>query len=115
MPVVETIAGAAVRLHDPSNGELGVAEGIETALAGYELTGIPTWAAISDSGLKSFVSPNGLRRLVVFADNDASFAGQAAAYALAQRMRRDGIDVEVRTPETVGADWLDVLTGDAAR
>ena len=41
------LRSGAVRLHMPDgNGRLGLAEGIETALSAFELTGIPCWAVI---------------------------------------------------------------------
>jgi putative DNA primase/helicase len=109
LPPVTTINGAAVRLHDPSGGVLGVAEGVETALACHELFETPTWAALTENGLKTFVPPSGLTKLHIYADHDPNFVGQEAAYSLARRLTRDGISVELHVPPDVGADWLDVL------
>ena len=101
------LAGAAIRL-TPVSQTLGIAEGIETAIAAAELFEVPTWSCISASGIESFEPPAGVEHVIVFADNDANFAGQAAAYRAAHRLALKGIEVEVIIPPTVG-DWLDEL------
>jgi putative DNA primase/helicase len=110
---IDTVSGGAVRLHEAKD-ELGVAEGVETALAAHQLSGMPVWAALSEGGIKSFQPPGGLRRLYVFSDNDSNFVGQSAAYDLARRLSRDGLNVEVRVPPVADTDWADVLNGKAA-
>ncbi len=102
------IKGAAIRLF-PLSEVLGVAEGIETALASAQLFNVPTWACVSAGGMESFVPPAEVKKLVIFADNDASFTGQAAAYKLANRLTIAGLVVEVRIPGEVGKDWADVV------
>jgi len=109
MPPVETIRGGAVRLFELIDGTLGVSEGIETAIAAYELFGIPTWAALSAAGMETLEPSAGLRHLIVFADHDRNFAGQRAAYALAAKCQRTIAQVEVKVPPEPDSDWLDVL------
>ena len=110
MPPVDTIKGGAVRLFEVGD-ELGLAEGVENACAAYELFGIPTWAALCENGLKTFVVPVGVAGVHIFADNDANYVGQEAAYTLARRVSREGLAAEVHIPPEVDTDWLDVLTG----
>jgi putative DNA primase/helicase len=107
------INGAAVRLFD-ANDELGVAEGIETALAVHLATGKPVWAALSAGNLEKLWLPDSVRRVCVYGDNDAGsqFDGQACAYALARRLmktaRQPPRQVEVFLPKQAGSDWADV-------
>lgn len=102
--------GAAIRLFEPTE-DLGVAEGIETAIAAHELFGLPTWATISTSIMEGFDPPAGVRRLTIFADHDTNFAGQLAAFTLAHRLHRldRGLAIQVQIPPEPGSDWLDVL------
>lgn len=107
---IDTVNGCAVRLFGLET-TLGIAEGIETALAAHELFGVPTWAALTAGSVEKFDVPAGVECLVIFGDNDATFTGQAAAYALANRLacKRREIAVTVEIPPAVDADWLDVL------
>lgn len=104
--------GGAVRLA-PSAETMGVAEGVVTALSAQQLFDVPVWAALSDGGLVNWQPPSTARNIIVFGDNDASFAGQNAAYSLAYRLQREGLHVDVRVPDDVGDDWNDVLLTEA--
>jgi len=99
------LSGAAIRLTAVSQ-VLGIAEGIETALAASELFEVPVWSCISTAGIESFEPPAGVREVIVFADHDENFAGQAAAYRAAHRLKLKRYDVEVCIPPEPG-DWLD--------
>ncbi|KAK4833131.1 hypothetical protein QYF36_021526 [Acer negundo] len=91
--------GAAIRL-TPVASTLGIAEGIETALAASSLFDMPVWAAVNATMLAKWQPPDGVTKVVVFGDNDAAFGGAAAAYALAHRLACKGkYEVEVRLPD----------------
>ena len=100
--------GAAVRLSSAAE-HIGVAEGIETALAASLLFGVPVWSAISACGLERWTPPPEVKRVIVFGDNDASGTGQAAAWSLAKRMIAGGIRVDVKIPCKPGTDWNDAF------
>ena len=104
-------AGGAVRLF-PSAPTMGIAEGIETALAAHLLHGIPVWAALSAGGMLKWEPPPTAEHVIVFGDRDPSFTGQHTAYALAYRLKSiNKLNVEVRLPGEEGskADWNDEL------
>lgn len=111
MPGLKKSTGGAIRLYPAVNGAIGVAEGIETAIACYELHGIPTWATVSASLMASFIPPIGVKKIYIYGDNDShkTYAGQAAAYSLAKRLIEvNKMPAEVLIPDGPG-DWLDVL------
>jgi putative DNA primase/helicase len=109
LPALKKMTGGAIRLFDPNEGVIGVAEGIETALAVKELTNIPTWSVVSSSLMEAFIPPVGIKAVFIFADKDENFAGQKAAYTLANRLIvRDKIESDVKMPDVFG-DFLDQL------
>lgn len=110
MPPVNTIVGGAARLY-AENEEMGIAEGIETALAAAELYGFPVWAAISAYGMETFAPPECVRRLHIFGDNDKSHTGQKAAHTLAWRLYHEKRETEtvVHIPNVEGWDFNDAL------
>jgi putative DNA primase/helicase len=101
------ISGGAVQLAPIGrDGVLAVGEGIETSGAFSMLHGVTTWAALSTSGLQTFVPPPRVRKLLIAADSDDGGAGLRAATILAERARRL-CAVEIR-PAPEGLDWADV-------
>jgi putative DNA primase/helicase len=104
----EIPGGSAVRLFPVHGERLGIAEGIETALAAAARFQVPVWSAINSTMLAKWEPPAGVREVVIFGDCDAKFGGQASAYQLAHKLAgRMGLTVQVRIPETVGRDWAD--------
>jgi putative DNA primase/helicase len=100
------LTGASIQLHKPVRGCIGIAEGIETGLAAWCASGLPTVAAYCAGNLATYAWPPGVQRLVIFADHDR--AGQEAAQALLSRAVRAGLAASVMTPTDAGADWCDV-------
>ncbi len=102
---------SAIRL-TKAFARLGVAEGVETALAASQLYGMPVWSVVNSSMMLSFQPPVEVGELHIFADNDKVYGGQSAAYALAHRVSVSPLaprSVAVHVPPHPGTDWNDVL------
>ncbi|MFK4047121.1 toprim domain-containing protein [Roseomonas mucosa] len=107
--LAKMMAGAAgvVRLvpdEEVSLG-LGIAEGIETALAVAQFCGwAPVWAALSAGGITRFPILRGVECLTICADGDV--AGMGAARACAERWRDAGCEASI-LEAPAGEDFLD--------
>ena len=108
------INGAAVRLFEATD-ELAISEGIETGIAVHLATGKPVWAGLSAGNLEKLWLPDTVRKVCIYADNDADgdFAGQALAFAFARRLKQaekktGRRQVQVFLPKQAGSDWADV-------
>jgi len=106
------VMGCAIRLQ-VAGEQLAIAEGIETALAVHQATGLPTWAAVSASGLERFEWPSSVSELLIAADNDVNGRGQQAAHTLARRALEAGLTVKLALPPEPGTDWLDVVASES--
>ncbi|MCS3929255.1 hypothetical protein M2175_004286 [Bradyrhizobium elkanii] len=97
-------AGAVVKLSDDTDVEygLGIGEGLETCLA----TGFaPIWACLSAGTMSAFPLLGSVECLTVFADNDASGAGLAAAKTCAERWHAAEREVFIHIPTITGVDY----------
>lgn len=101
-------SGGSVPLY-PAAKTLGIAEGIETAIAAKTLHGVPTWAALNTALLQNWKPPQGVEEVWIFADHDTNLAGHAAAYQLAHKLICQKFTVHLRFPEEPDTDWNDVL------
>ena len=102
-----SVADGAVRLFPiEADGHLGVAEGIETALAARTIFGVPTWAALSADGMARWQWPAEVKRVTIFAD--AGDAGRQAAARLADRLNVADIPSGIVAP-LHGDDFNDDL------
>jgi hypothetical protein len=101
------VAGGAVRLA-AAERELAIGEGIETSLSFQRATGVPTWAALSTSGMLAIVLPPLPIAATVYLLVDMDPAGEAAAQAAAARLSREGRTVKLARP-AIGKDFNDAL------
>lgn len=102
----------AVRLFEPRD-TLGIAEGVETALAAHVLFRIPTWACLGAKRLGKVTLPSSIIRVIIFADNGE--VGRRESYAAARRYELDNISVIIRPPDEPHADHNDWLQAGGGR
>jgi hypothetical protein len=120
------LIGGAIRLASPGY-ILGVAEGVETALAAMEGTAVPVWATVNAMMLERFEPPEGVGWIIVFSDKDRPTKqhpkghGQESAKKLVARMWERGIKAAAITPAgeipagEKSIDWLDVLKAEGSK
>ncbi len=96
--------GGAVRLA-PAGPELVLSEGLETSLSVQQATGLPVWATLSTSGLRSVILPPEVETVVIAADADEP--GEKAAQAAARRFIAEGRTVKIARPPQ-GMDFNDL-------
>jgi putative DNA primase/helicase len=102
------VKGGAVKFAEPMPGKpLYVGEGIESSLSGLQVTGCPTWAALSTSGLRALELPRAVRDVTILADADDP--GEAAAIACRRRWKREGRRARIVRPTNRGQDFNDML------
>lgn len=102
----DSSAGEGPPLWPPETEILGIAEGVEDALAVRQIFGIPAWAALSAGNMARLELPARVRKVLIVADADAP--GRKAAVTLARRLRGEGRQVRVVEPCTA-KDAADVL------
>jgi putative DNA primase/helicase len=116
MPACDDLSGTAVKLF-PAGEVLGLAEGIETALAAHAVSRMPVWSCVSAVLMEQVDVPDHVKTVVIWGDLDRSMRGAQAADILATRLEKAGKRVLVYVPQgpipegSKGVDWLDVLLG----
>lgn len=98
----------AVRLA-PAGPRLGLCEGVEDALSVVQAVGMPCWACLGTSGLRSVTLPCPplAAEVVIFADHDR--CGIDAANAAAERLHAQGRRVRIALPPEPDTDFNDLL------
>jgi hypothetical protein len=120
VPNGKTVTGASVKLGKPLGGVLGVAEGIETALAARAGSGTVVWSVLNATLLESFDPPGDTDTLFIWADLDREHRGkrrgEEAAKRLSERLEQRAIRSQTFLPPlpipagAKGVDWNDVWT-----
>jgi putative DNA primase/helicase len=97
----------AVRLASPRGGRLGLAEGVETALAATKMFGIPCWATLGNERFGIVTIPESVRMLHLFLDADEG--GELAQERACEAYAAPGRRIVIQRPRRKGFDWADVL------
>ncbi len=97
----------AVRLSEPLNGRLGLAEGTESALSAQTLFGIPCWATLGNERFGIVSIPESVTELHLFVDNDKG--GDLALKRAMEAYERAGRTIIPHKPDRPDDDWNDAL------
>lgn len=99
------LGGGAVRLGGIAP-RLGLAEGIESALAASSLFDVPCWAVLGTERFRHVRMPAGVAELLLFLDHDP---GGRRAERLAREAFAGRAAIHAHYPPQPGDDWNDVL------
>ncbi|MGH0004092.1 DUF7146 domain-containing protein [Pseudovibrio ascidiaceicola] len=116
------VRGGAVRLSEAHSGEVTLVEGVETGNRLFSFSGVPTWATLSTSGLRSFQVPAQIELVRLYGDGDhlkwntvkqcwMPPPGESAMLAAKENIMAQGVPVvEMRAPRPGrrGRDWENV-------
>lgn len=91
----------------PANDILGLAEGIETALAAMRLHRLPVWATLGAERAGHILLPDSLERLVLLFDRDGP--GWSAHQRALEAYARPDLEIRSAWPPAGYNDWADVL------
>jgi len=114
VPSDQPVLGGAIRM-GTAGPVIDLAEGIETALAVRQATGLAVWSAVSATLLAGFEPPPRTENVRIWCDLDRKGVGEEAAHKLAERLAERGISTDLLIPPEAmlrdgkGVDWLDVL------
>lgn len=99
-----SLGSGAVRL-SAAGAVLGLAEGVESALAAANLYRLPVWATCGAHRLGSVELPEVVQRVIIFGDRGSS--GEAAAAKAESLYRRRGYQVQVEYPAPAYSDFAE--------
>lgn len=101
------LGAGAVRLSEPLNGRLGLAEGTESSLSAQALFGIPCWATLGNERFGVVSIPESVTELHLFVDNDKG--GDLALKRGMEAYECAGRTIIPHKPDRPGDDWNDDL------
>ncbi len=103
------LGAGAVRLAKAGR-VLGLAEGIEDALAAMQLCNLPCWAVLGGTRLARVDLPSEVCEVHIFADGDE--AGREAAKKAVRRFRREGLESRAFLPPNGAKDINEALVAE---
>ncbi|WP_374614566.1 toprim domain-containing protein [Sphingorhabdus sp.] len=101
------LGAGAIRLADPIDGRLGLAEGTESAFSAQVLFGIPCWATLGNERFGIVSIPESVTELHLFVDNDKG--GELALKRGMEAYAHPGRTIIPHKPDRPGNDWNDEL------
>ena len=101
------LGAGAVRLSEPIEGRLGLAEGSESALSAQTLFGIPCWATLGNERFGIVAIPESITELHLFVDADKG--GELALKRGIEAYTRQGRTIIPHKPDRPDNDWNDEL------